>query len=79
MDLLQRINRYEGRRAREQQLRSFDRQSDTLAVVTVRETWQDWLYQPVDFFGDGEGEPLAQRGPYTLDVTYSVEKGQNEW
>jgi hypothetical protein len=76
-DMLRALNRYEGRQLVSSSYRSFDLQSDTLAVVTVRETWQDWLYQPVEYFGDGEGEPLAQRGPYTLDVTYTVEKGQN--
>jgi hypothetical protein len=78
VEILRKINRYEGRQLVSSSYRSFDLQSDTLAVVTVRETWQDWLYQPVEYFGDGEGEALAQRGPYTLDVTYTVEKGQNE-
>ena len=79
IEVLRKINRYEGRQLVSSNYRSFDLQSETLAVVTVRETWQDWLYQPVEYFGDGEGEPLAQRGPYTLDVTYTVEKGQNDY
>jgi hypothetical protein len=55
--------------------RSFDRQSDELAVVTVRERWQDELYDGanVDF------TPLATRGPYELDVTYTLEQGADGW
>jgi hypothetical protein len=38
----------------------------------VRETWQDALYE-------GEypeyREPIAERGPYTLDVIYTLERG----
>lgn len=49
--------------------RSFDRQSPTTAVVAVRETWQDVLYT-----GDSWGErtEIGRRGPYTLDVTYTL-------
>jgi hypothetical protein len=78
VDKLRAENRYEGRQLVSSNYRSFDLQSDKLAVVTVRETWQDSLYEPVEFFGDGESEPLAKRGPYTLDVTYTLEKGQSE-
>jgi hypothetical protein len=52
--------------------RSFDMQSETTAVVTVRETWQDELFV---YSGDYPGfdEPVAgKRGPYTLDVTYTL-------
>jgi hypothetical protein len=77
VDNLRAQNRYEGRQLVSSSYRSFDLQSKALAVVTVRETWQDALYQPKEYFGDGETEPLAQRGPYTLDVTYTVEKVQN--
>ncbi len=59
--------------------RSFDRQSEDVAVVTVRETWQDELYQIGDFPGDPAGAALAQRGPYTLDVTYTLERGEAGW
>jgi hypothetical protein len=55
---------------------SFDRQSEDLAVVAVRETWQDALYS---FEGDWPGygeEPIAERGPYTLDATYTLELGE---
>ena len=61
--------------------RSFDRQSDALAVVTVRETWQDALYRFTDCPGDCVAEPQApnQRGPYTLDVTYTLQADANSW
>lgn len=61
--------------------RSFDRQSDALAVVTVRETWQDALYGFTDCPGDCAAEPQAtnQRGPYTLDVTYTLQADANSW
>jgi hypothetical protein len=61
--------------------RSFDFQSDTLAVVTVRETWQDALYAFTDAPGDAgtPSDPIGRRGPYTLDVTYTLERGEYGW
>ncbi len=67
---------YVGRRLMGVDFRSFDRQADALAVVTVRETWQDALYE-----GAGPGfaqEPVAQRGPYSLDVTYTLELDESD-
>jgi len=60
--------------------RSFDIQSEERAVVTVRETWQDWLYAFDEAPGDANSthEPVAARGPYTLDVTYTLEPGEFE-
>jgi len=70
--------RYQGRTLMGIDFRSFDRQSEDLAVVTVRVTWQDRLYE----FGDGgpsySEEPIAQRGPYTLDVTYALELDEDD-
>jgi hypothetical protein len=61
-------------------LRSFDRQSEERAVVTVRETWLDSLYPFVGDPGDrGGAEPVEQRGPYTLNVTYTLENGNRGW
>lgn len=74
---LQAEQQYQGRKLIGVDFRSFDRQSDSLAVVTVRETWLDRLYA---FEGDwpsyGE-DPIAERGPYTLDVTYTLEQTES--
>lgn len=78
LDALRAAGRYEGRQLVRSDVRSFDRQSATKAVVTVRETWQDWLYEIEDYAGEG-GEALAQRGPYALDVTYTLEPGDWGW
>mgnify|MGYP001078117718 CR=1 FL=1 len=80
VEALRAESRYQGRELRGVDFRSFDRQSEDLAVVTVRETWKDALYE---FEGDQPGydeEPISQRGPYTLDVTYTLERGeQGHW
>jgi hypothetical protein len=80
VEALRADGRYEGRELRGVDFRSFDRQSEDLAVVTVRETWKDTLYE---FEGDQpsyDEEPISQRGPYTLDVTYTLERGeQGHW
>jgi hypothetical protein len=78
VEALQSENRYQGRTLVGLDFRSFDRQSEDLAVVAARETWQDALYQ---FEGDWPGyaeEPIAQRGPYTLEVTYTLEWGERD-
>jgi len=49
--------------------RSFDLESQTRAIVTARETWKDQL------FTYDNDNPAAERGPYTLDVTYILEFG----
>jgi hypothetical protein len=69
---------YEGRQLIRSQFRSFDRQAQDLAVVTVRETWQGWLYEFDQYPGQADS-PLAERGPYTLDVTYTLEKDESGW
>jgi hypothetical protein len=54
--------------------RSFDQQAPDVAVVTVREVWQDTLHAYGNE-GPTYGEPvLARRGPYTQDVTYTVKR-----
>ena len=60
-------------------LRSFDRQSDSKAVVTTRETWQDKLYKYSGDYANYDEQPTLERGPYTLDATYMLEKIDNVW
>jgi hypothetical protein len=71
---------YQGRTLIGVDFRSFDRQSEDLAVITARETWQDALYP---FEGDWPGydeEAIARRGPYTLHGTYTLEReDQDRW
>ena len=80
-DDLRAAKNFEGRQWIHASYRSFDRQSDTLAVVTVRETWEDKLYAFNDGPGDAEplSPPINQRGPYTLDVTYTLELQEGQW
>ena len=60
--------------------RSFDLQSPTQAVVTVRETWQDKLYSYSGDYPNYDEQPISSRGPYMLDATYTlqyIQKGEN--
>lgn len=52
--------------------RSFDLQSDTTAVVTVREVWQDSLYAYSGDYPNYDETPSGRRGPYSLEVTYTL-------
>jgi hypothetical protein len=61
---------------------SFDVQSDQRAVVTVVETWKDKLFAGDVYSHDDLMLPIAERGPYTIQVTYQVEfgfQGNNYW
>jgi hypothetical protein len=78
VEALRAEKRYEGRQLVRSEFRSFDRQAQDLAVVTVRETWQGWLYEFGQYPGEADS-PLAQRGPYTLDVTYTLEWDESGW
>ncbi len=79
IDALRAEKQYEGRQLLRSEFRSFDRQTADRAVVTVRETWLDKLYQFQDYPGGGDTEPLSERGPYTLEVTYTLERGEWQW
>lgn len=61
--------------------RSFDLQAEDRAVVTVRETWEDSLYAFEEAPGDAEPlhDPIATRGPYTLDVAYTLQQVEGRW
>jgi hypothetical protein len=80
VEALEAERRYEGRQLLSVNYRSFDFQAADRAVVTVRETWQDTLYEYEE--GDYPGDyrtPLAERGPYTLDVTYTLVLQDGWW
>lgn len=70
---------YMGHQLVKTHVRSFDPQSPTLAVVTVRETWQDTLYVDQGDWPSDTDPVEDERGPYTLDVTYTVEAQVLEW
>jgi hypothetical protein len=78
---LQAAKQYVGRQWIHASYRSFDIQAEDRVVVTVRETWEDRLYEFEEAPGDGEmpSAPVAQRGPYTLDVSYTLEQRDGQW
>lgn len=80
-DELRAAQQYVGRQWIHASYRSFDLQAEDKVVVTVRETWEDQLYDFQDAPGDAElpGDPVAHRGPYTLDVTYTLEEADGQW
>jgi hypothetical protein len=65
------------------EFRSFDFQDDANAVVTTRERWSDELYRGSPYFADQEtqGDPVlvGVRPPYTLDVTYTLQRDGERW
>jgi hypothetical protein len=65
--------RYQGHQLIGSEFRSFDLQSPRLAVVTARETWQDTLYALGEYSPEIDDAVLGQRGPYSLDATYTLE------
>jgi len=72
--------RYIGHQLLDSQILSFDIQSPTLAVVTTRESWQDTLYAATEYSPEYGDEVIAQRGPYTLNGTYTLELvAQESW
>jgi hypothetical protein len=81
LEVLRAEGQYIGHQFVHANYRSFDFQSETLAVVTVRETWQDALYAFTDAPGDAgtPSDPIGHRGPYTLDATYTLEQGEYGW
>ena len=84
IDALRAEKHFEGRQWVGTDYRSFDLQSANLAVVTVRETWQDTLYayptaHPAETGNPDDMQTLGTRGPYTLDVTYTLERTDENW
>jgi hypothetical protein len=78
-DTLREANHYMGRQWHHASYRSFDIQTEERVVVTVRETWEDTLYSFQDSPGEWNGTPITARGPYTLDVTYTLEQVAERW
>ncbi len=77
VDALNAASQYEGRQLIQFDFRSFDMQSPDQAVVTARETWDAKLYEQGP---DGAAGPLLkQRGPYTIDTTYTLQRGTSEY
>jgi hypothetical protein len=70
---------YEGRQWISTDYLSVERLDEAQAIVTVRETWQDFLVQyegddPFAWYRNNQPEPVAgRRGPYTIDVRYTME------
>jgi hypothetical protein len=80
-EALRAAKQYVGRQWLHASYRSFDIQAEDLVVVTVRETWEDKLYSFQEMPGDGDSpsDPIAGRGPYTLDVTYTLTQQDEQW
>ena len=78
---LQAAKQFIGRQWIHASYRSFDIQAEDRVIVTVRETWEDKLYNFQDMPGDEAPttDPAGQRGPYTLDVTYTLEMQEERW
>ncbi len=79
LEALRDANQYIGRQWISANYRDFDLQSEDLAVVTVRETWDDALYEQVGEIPE-DGDPIiGRRGPYTLDVVYTLARTPDGW
>jgi hypothetical protein len=80
VDALRDQRQYEGRQWISTDYVSVEPVSPDLINVTVRETWSDYLVtyagdNPFDWNLQGAAEPItARRGPYTVDVTYVLER-----
>ena len=80
-DALRATKQFVGRQWLHASYRSFDIQAEDLVVVTVRETWEDALYNFQEMPGDEwpPTDPIARRGPYALDVTYTLARQEDQW
>ena len=82
VEALNGAKQYMGHQLYSSYFRSFDLQSPTQAVVTVRETWKDALYAYSGDWPNYDETAIAERGPYDLDVTYTlqyVQEGSNPY
>lgn len=72
-------SQYIGHQLVDVHFRSFDFQTSTLAVVTVRETWIDKLYGYTGYPEYYSDPVIGERGPYTLEATYTIEFLEGYW
>ena len=79
LEALRAANQYIGRQWISANYRDFDLQSPDLAVVTVRETWDDTLYEQLKEMPDFDDPVIGHRGPYTLDVVYTLARTPDGW
>jgi hypothetical protein len=76
---LNKQRQYMGHQWLSSEFRSIDLQSDTKAVVTVREQWLDTLRSMVGEYADTDDPTVGQRGPYFMDATYTLEFQDGYW
>ena len=83
LEALNQSRQYIGHQLNNINFRSFDLQSGTHAVVTVREIWKDQLFSYTGDYPTYEEQPVKERGPYSLDATYILDltqsNGNSNW
>jgi hypothetical protein len=79
IEALQTAEQFIGRQWIHADYRSFDLQAPDVAVVTVRETWDDTLYEMLGEYPQNNDPVIGHRGPFTLDATYTLTRGENGW
>jgi hypothetical protein len=75
LEPLAKARQYEGRQIIATSFRSVDLQNANTAIVTTRETWRGELHNNAEDPSE-DGPKIAERGPYTIDVTYTLSKNQ---
>ncbi|HRE48755.1 MAG TPA: DUF3160 domain-containing protein [Aggregatilineales bacterium] len=66
-------NQYEGRTLISISFRDVDLVNETTMIVTTRETWFGELYAASEKGMDFDGTKIAERGAYTVDMTYTID------
>lgn len=79
LEALNAQNQYIAHQLVSSSVRSFDMQSSEIAVVTVREVWQDKLYTYSGGYPTYDEQPTRTRGPYTLNVTYTLKLVKDDY
>jgi hypothetical protein len=79
LEPLAKARQYEGRQNIETNYRSFDLKDRNTAIVTTREVWRGQLHNYAPNL-DENGPKVGVRGPYTIDVTYTLTKSrEGQW